>query len=252
MAPTVRRSGNTDLLIRSLDLLEPIGPDERAALSVLPLRTVRLPAGSHVARQGDSLSTCSVVLDGLLCRYRTLAAGQRQIFSFHYPGDMTGIETLRFHEVDHNICTLSECRIAIIPHPVLERAMNEFPSLASAFWKIVLMEGAVFREWLAGIGRRTALQGLAHLFCEIYVRMKAMRLTTGTSFHLPLTQTDLADALGLSLVHVNRMLGELRRAGLLDVRHHRITVGNWQELQILADFDPAYLRLRSIAPLELH
>lgn len=242
------RSHEGDRLCRALDLLEPLGPAERAALTNLPLRCRTLAPGEYIERQGDARGDCCFVLEGLLCRSKILPHGQRQILSFYYPGDLAGIEMMRLRYNDYNILTLSSCRVAYVSHAAMEQLIGAYPVLAAAFWKQTLVEGAVHREWIIGIGRRTARERFAHLVCEMFVRMKMLGLAPANRFPAPLTQTDIADALGLSLVHVNRTLGELRRGGLIDFRRQTLQVINWGELRDLAGFDPHYLQIRCPFP----
>ncbi|MBE9173705.1 Crp/Fnr family transcriptional regulator [Cyanobium sp. LEGE 06143] len=231
-----------DVLFQALGLLEPIGAEERRALRRLGGPVVRIGEGSYVSRHGDYPAASALLIEGFLCRQRLLEEGQRQIFSLHYPGDLAGFETLRLRLLDHDIRALTDCHVSYIPHGALESLMREYPGLAAALWKSALREGAVVREWMAGIGRRPALQRLAHLICEIFVRMRVLGRTSDDRFYLPLNQTDMADILGLSLVHVNRMAGLLRRSGLIEWRHQHMSISDWPQLRDLARFDPAYLQ----------
>lgn len=238
-------------LVSALDLFEPLGSAERTALGRLPLHAARIEAGQYIERQGETPAECCLLLEGMLCRYKVLPQGQRQILSFYYPGDITGVEMIRLRHNDSNVCSLSSSRVGYMPRTALEALIDSFPALAAAFWKQTLVEGAISREWLIGIGRRTALERMAHLLCEMFVRMKAIGIAPDNQLPFPLTQTDMADALGLSLVHVNRTLGDLRRARLIELSRQTLQVRDWRGLREIAGFDPTYLQLRMGVPDEI-
>jgi CRP-like cAMP-binding protein len=137
--------------------------------------------------------------------------------------------------------------VAFIAHDTLRGFMRAHPRIGDAFWRETLIDAAVFREWMAGIGRRDAPTRIAHLFCEMFVRMQAIGLANGNTCPMPVTQAELADALGLSTVHVNRSLQHLRGLDLIELRGGRITIKDWDGLQAAGEFEPTYLHLRPSA-----
>jgi CRP-like cAMP-binding protein len=145
--------------------------------------------------------------------------------------------------MDHSLGTLTPCRVAFIAHAALHAITRAYPSVMALFWRDTLIDAGIFREWLTGVGRRTAHQRIAHLFCEIHIRLKAVGLANGDGFELPITQAELADSLGLSTVHVNRVLQDLRRDGLIQSRGKYLAVTDWRTLEEVAGFDPRYLHV---------
>jgi CRP-like cAMP-binding protein len=174
-------------------------------------------------------------------------AGKRQIFSFHIPGDIPDLQSLHLDVMDHNLGTLALCKLAFVPHPAMRALMRGFPRIGDAFWRDTLIDGAVFREWMIGIGRREAYTRVAHLLCELYVRLRAVGLTNGHAYEMPITQAELGDALGLSTVHVNRTLQELRGDGLIRTTSGTVAVLDWEALRNAGEFDETYLHLRKKA-----
>jgi CRP-like cAMP-binding protein len=229
--------------IDSLNRLSPLAAEARAALSNLTLRIVRVQEGFDLVREGDKPAESCLVLEGFVCRYKIVAGGQRQILSFHLAGEVPDLHSLHLERMDHSIAAMAPGRVAYLPHGELIALMHKFPEIADAFWKATLIDGAIFREWIANLGRRTALQRMAHLFCEAFVRMRHAGLTDGQGFQLPLTQASLAEALGLSAVHVNRTLQQLRREGLIESRGRFQTILDWDRLRRIGDFDATYLHL---------
>jgi CRP-like cAMP-binding protein len=145
--------------------------------------------------------------------------------------------------MDHSLTTLKPSKLAFIPHESLKRLMHRCPRVADVLWRDTLIDAAVFREWMIGIGRRSAESRIAHVLCEVLVRMRAVGLSNGDACELPVTQAELGDALGLSTVHVNRSLQELRGNGLITLRGSMLRVDNWEGLKKAGEFDPAYLHL---------
>jgi CRP-like cAMP-binding protein len=198
-------------------------------------------AHQDIVREGDQPNAVTLLVQGLLCRYKIVADGKRQIMSFHIPGDVPDLPALFLPVADHNLCTLVPSQLATIPRTAMLALFAQQPQLAYLFWRDTLIDAAVFREWMVGIGRRSAFKRIAHLFCEMIVRMQAVGLSSNYSIELPLTQTDIADALGLSTVHVNRTLQEIRRAGLINFQRGKLVAVNWPGLREAGEFEQAYL-----------
>ncbi|GJD67044.1 hypothetical protein MPEAHAMD_7245 [Methylobacterium frigidaeris] len=146
--------------------------------------------------------------------------------------------------MDHSVCTLTSAIVAFIPHEALLDLTAAFPGIAAVLWRDTLVDGAIFRQWMTGMGRRSACQAIAHLFCELYVKLEEIGLARDHTYRLPLTQSELGDALGLSNVHVNRVLRDLRNWEWITLAGGRLQINKWQELADLCEFDPAYLHVR--------
>ena len=232
-------------LIRKMETIAVLTEPERAAILALPLRIKDFSEDTDLVREGDAPLECCLIVEGFVCRYKLLGQGQRQIFSFHLPGDIADLQCLQLAVMDHSVGSLVPGRCAYIPHAALRDLTDRFPGIAAAFWRDTLMDAAVFREWLAGVGRRTAHQRIAHLICEVCTRLRSLKLIDDHVFDLPVTQAELGDSLGLSTVHVNRVLQDLRRGGLITSKGRRIVIEDWARLQEAGDFDPAYLHLRA-------
>lgn len=236
-----------NVLIRKLESIATLSEDERQAILSLPVRTRALSAGQDIVRDGDKPSQCCLMIDGWACRYKTLSEGRRQILSFHIPGDIPDLQSLHLHTMDHSLATLTEASVAFIQHEDLRDLTVRFPGIAAILWRDTLIDGAIFREWMIGIGRKSAFGRLAHLFCEMYLKLEALGLAGEHRCPLPITQAELADALGLSNVHVNRVLQELRGQGLITLRSNTLVIEAWNELIRVSEFDPTYLHLEKRA-----
>jgi CRP-like cAMP-binding protein len=201
------------------------------------------PAGRTLVRAGIPLTHSTLVVEGLLARYKDLADGQRQIQEIHVAGDFTDLHGFLLKRLDHNVGTLTRTRIALFPHAAIRRITEEEPHLGRALWFSTLLDAAIQREKILSVGRRAALSRLAHLLCELHVRLDLVGLVQDGSFALPVTQLDLGDATGLTAVHVNRMLKQLRDDRLVTVRGGEVTIHDWPRLQQVGEFDPIYLYL---------
>ena len=220
-----------------------VGPEEEQALrdAVSEVRT--LSADEIVVHAGRVLAFSILLLDGIMCRYKDLSEGQRQITELHVPGDFADLHSFTLKRLDHNIMTLTPCRLAIVPHSALEKITERFPHLTRLLWFTTNLDAAIHREWEVSLGRRSALSRIAALFCEMKLRLEIVGMTEGLSYDLDLTQTDLAECVGLTPIHVNRTLKELREQGLVQFKSGRVTIHDWNGLVRVAEFDPAYLYL---------
>jgi CRP-like cAMP-binding protein len=233
----------THPLVRKLELFAPLPDEERRALEKAPWRVREYGADEDVISEGDRPSESTLVLEGFACRYKLLPDGRRQIASFHIPGDFVDLHSFLLKQMDHAVATLTPCRMGALPHEVVKDICERYPRLARAFWWDTVVDGAIFRQWMIGIGRRTALGRIAHLLCELHARLHAVGLADDDTYAFPVTQTELGDALGLSTVHVNRVLQELRGKGLITLRGGTLAILNPASLREVASFDPAYLYL---------
>ena len=240
----LRSAGSSDgerhRLIAKLESIGRLSGEEKIALGELPVRVQSLPDGEDIVREGDRPSQCCLVLDGFVCRYKLVQDGKRQILSFHTPGDIPDLQSLHLGTMDHSLGKLAPSTLGFITHQVLQRLIQRFPNLGSLFWRDTLIDAAIFREWMVGLGRRNAHERMSHLLCEMALRFKAVGLSYEHTFELPVTQ-ELADATGLTGVHVNRVLRDLRLGDLVKVTTRSVTILDWERLSELADFDATYL-----------
>jgi CRP-like cAMP-binding protein len=183
------------------------------------------------------------VISGFACRYKVLRNGSRQIVALLVPGDFCDLHVAILGTMDYSIATLSPCTIADLSRATVLDLTEQYPRIGRALWWATLVDEAVSREWLVNIGRREAPQRMAHLFCELLMRFQAVGLADGDSCPFPLTQVDLADALGLTPVHVNRTVQALRQAGLIVLQKRRLAIPDVDSLKMFCDFDPEYLHL---------
>ncbi len=247
---TARNLYSLSMLIRKLESIAPLSDEERRLIQHLPVTTYNLDARQDIARDGDRSTHCCLIVDGWACRYKLLNGGRRQILSFHIPGDILDLQSLHVPTMDHSLTTLTKAVIAFIPHESLQKLMADFPSIAAMLWRDTLIDAGIFREWLMSLGRRSAFEHVAHLFCELYLKLQAVGLAGDYRCPMPITQADLADALGLTPIHLNRVLQEMRGQTLITLRKRMLVIEAWDELLRISEFDPTYLRLKRPAAEE--
>jgi CRP-like cAMP-binding protein len=217
---------------RALNLLEQAIQERKKYASV----------GEDLVCEGDRIDSVRIVLSGWLCRYKTLEDGRRQIVNFALPGDTCDAHIYLLSSMDHSIATLTSVTYAEIPRTAFEKLIGSDGSLAEAFWCETVVNSAMQREWTVNVGRRTALERVAHMLCEIFERLQVVGMIEGNNTcTFPVTQMDMADATGLSIVHVNRTLQELRNSGLIKLRDRFLTIGDLSALHATALFSPDYL-----------
>jgi CRP-like cAMP-binding protein len=230
-------------LLRKLSNFAALSEEESTAV-IDSCRDVRdVGAREDVISQGDRTGGVKLLLDGFACRYKTLEDGRRQIVAYFVPGDLCDLRVFILKRMDHSIGAIAPSRVATIAPENVLKLMHTHPALTRALWWSTLVEEAIAREWIVNVGQRNALERTAHLFCELLYRFRAVGLNQGLSCTLPLTQVELAETLGLSSVHVNRTLQELRRQKLIALDDGRLTIQNLQALEELAFFNPDYLHL---------
>ena len=244
----MRAQGNEDgfgrAAVRRLDALRPLSGQAIAALEQAILEgLLRAGAGVDITVEGDAIDSVRVLLSGWMYRHKTLEDGRRQIVNFVLPGESCDAQVYLLSTMDHSIMTATPVTYAEIKRPRFEKLLASEHTLAEAFMCETLLNGAIQREWAINLGRRVALERVAHLFCELYERLRPVGLVDGNSYSFPVTQTDLADATGLSVVHLNRTLQELRAAGLIVLRERVLTISNLDALKNAALFSSSYLQL---------
>lgn len=229
------------LKLRARDV---VSDEEQKAIESLFSEVREIPSDKTLIRAGDRLNISLLLLDGVLCRYKDLRDGSRQISELHVAGDFADLHGFTLKRLDHSVMTLTASRIAVAPHERIRAVIAEYPHVARLFWLSTNIDAAIHREWVLSLGRRSALSRVAHLFCELRERLATVGLADETGFALALTQTDLAECMGLTPVHVNRTLRELRERGLVEFRGRRVTIHDLAGLQRVAEFDPGYLSLQ--------
>jgi CRP-like cAMP-binding protein len=231
-------------LTRKLSAIGALDPRWETALLNVD-RTIRdFAADEPIVREGDRPQHVAVVLSGFVYRYKMVDPGMRQIIAFHVAGDMPDLQGLHLDVMDHAVAPSVASRIALIPHAAVFALLKEYPEMSHVLWREALIDGAIFREWTVNVGRRRALSRVAHVFCEVFMKSRAVGLSTAGECPFPLSQGQLADATGLSAVHVNRVLQILRKEQLIRLEDRILSILNWEGLKEVGDFDPAYLHLK--------
>jgi CRP-like cAMP-binding protein len=237
-------SGQESPVVRRLDALRRLSEAGVAAIkAAVRERVARAAAGEDLACEGDRSDSVRIFLSGWAFRYKALEDGRRQIVSFILPGDTCDAHVYLLSTLDHSIATLTPVTYCELDQAAFERLLSVDRSLAEAFHCETLAGRAIQREWAINLGRRDALERVAHVVCELFERLRVVGLVDGNSFAFPITQMDLADATGLSTVHLNRTLQELRAAGLITLRDRSLTILDFQALATTAMFSPNYLHL---------
>lgn len=231
--------------IRKLGCYGPLSESDSALVGTLTEKTRQVARRTDLVREGDSTDVVHIILEGFAFRYKIVGDGKRQIFGYLVPGDICDLHVALLAEMDHTVSTLSNCVVAEFRRPAILNIIAERPALTRALWWTMLVDEAVLREWTANIGARPAEIRIAHLFCEIYARLEAVGLVSEGIFSLPITQQELGDTVGLSIVHVNRSLKVLRERGLATFQKQSVEIPNISRMQDFADFRDSYLHLRS-------
>lgn len=230
-------------LARKLSRWTELGEADRRALLGLPYTARTLPAGGHVVRDGDKPAHSCLLISGFAYRHKIVGGGGRQILAIHMAGDMVDLQNSLLGTADHNVQALSKVEIALIPREAVREIAFGRPAIGMAMWYDTLVDGSIHREWTANVGRRDARTRTAHLLCEFGVRLEAAGLGDLCEYEMPMTQEQLADALGLTAVHVNRTLMGLDREELTRRTKRSVLIRDWKKLAAVGDFNSAYLHL---------
>lgn len=223
-----------------------ITSEEESAIRALVREVREVPARTTLIHAGERIHHSTMLLDGLMCRYKDLKDGQRQIAELHVPGDFVDLHSFSLKRLDHNIMALTPCRVALVPHDRLQALTEHHPHLTRIYWFSTNLDAAIHREWELSLGRRDAVSRLAHLLCELHSRLALVGMADDAGYRLKLTQSDLAECLGLTPVHINRSLRQLREAGLVTFRSSRVELHDLAGLRGVAEFDPAFLYLERV------
>lgn len=232
------------LLARKLQSHIALSAEDKEAILALPTTIRTLEPLTYLVREGEAATHCAVLISGFAFRHKLTGDGARQIVSVHVPGDALDFQHLFLDTADHNVQTLTRAEVAMVSRAALQELAQSRPMVARAITVAILVEASILREWVLNIGRRNARQRLAHLLCEVAMRLDAQGLATDYGYELLMTQEQLGDALGLTSVHVNRTIKSLESEGLIQRDRRRITFPRWQELRELADFSARYLHLQ--------
>lgn len=232
-------------LIHKLRLRDTVTDEEAGILRDAISRVEAVPAGRTLVVPGAPLEESMLIVSGFAARYKDLNDGQRQITDIQVAGDFTDLHAFVLKRLEHHIGALTPLCAAWVPHSALKRISEEQPHLLRMLWMSTLIDSAIQRERMLSIGRRSAVARIAHLVCELYVRLELVKKVDGNSFAFPVTQLDMADVTGLTAVHVNRMLRQLRDEGLMTFRGGMVEIHDPKGLEKVAGFDRTYLYLTS-------
>jgi CRP-like cAMP-binding protein len=221
-----------------------LSPPELAPLISMIQSTRQARAGDAIIRQGEKSVFLHVLASGWAARIKHLPDGSRQITAFLIPGDLCDLQLMILEEMDHDIVALTAVTLACIAEDALESLPLRAPEVAHALWRSALVDEAILRQWLTSVGRRDARSAIAHMLCELHFRMTTAGLARDDAIDLPITQAQLADATGLTGVHVNRVLQGLRGDGLITLSRRQLTIHDIARLGEIAGFDATYLRLK--------
>ncbi|MCP3735738.1 Crp/Fnr family transcriptional regulator [Sphingomonas sp. RP10(2022)] len=230
--------------IKKLANLAELSADDRRALEIVTAHPRRFAARQDLIREGDEPGPVFVVLDGWACRYKILPNGLRQIMAFLMPGDACDLHVNMLAAMDHGIQAIGPASVAMISRAQMQAMMHDHPAIARAMYTAQLVDEGIMRAWIVSMGRRSSIERVAHLMCELYLRARGAGMTQDTEFALPLSQIILADALGMTPVHINRVLKELRLAGAMALRRGSLTILDPVKLVQIAGFDENYLHRR--------
>lgn len=234
-----------DSLVLKLSRRDDVTQDEQVALRQIVSSTQWIAFGRDVLSPGGKTITSTFLIEGFAAQYHLLVNGRRQITALFLPGDVLDIDSEIMGQTGDGVVALTGCRVARVPHEKVRRLNQDHQHLSRLLRLMSLIEAGIHAEWLVGMGRRTAKAHMAHLFCEVCSLLEVVHLAHGHEFDFPVTQVDLGDVLGLSSVHVNRVLQELRATDLLEWQGGRMKILDWDGLRALAEFDDRYLHLHS-------
>ncbi|KQQ25425.1 cyclic nucleotide-binding protein [Methylobacterium sp. Leaf123] len=235
-----------DPLARKLATYVDLTPDDLLDLAEWAANGRRYAAQTPLLHQSDIPESAILVLDGFACRYKFLTNGRRQITAYLLPGDLFELDLDFRLPLDCAVGTLTACQLAFIPRADYENLIRQRPRIARALQMVRLTESATLREWITNLGSRSGPERLAHFLCEMLLRLRTAGLAPGNQYSFPITQADLADTLGMSCVHVNRVLQKLRRDGLIELSGRRLTILKPEGVKVLAEYDPSYLELAAV------
>lgn len=229
--------------VKKLKRRTEISLEEERAIRALIDEVRYVPADEVLVRSGDQLSSSVLLLDGWLAQSKDLPGGERQVTELHIAGDFADLQGFTLKRLDHDVTALTDCSVATVPHERIRELVRSHPRLGTVYWFTTNIDAAIHRELALSLGQRSAISRMAHLFCELHVRLTLVGRAHADGFQFPLTQRELSECLGLTVVHANRTLQELRRRKLVDLENRRLTIRDRRGLEGVAEFDPSYLYL---------
>lgn len=230
-------------MLRKLQQWQALEPADQQAVLALPHRVERAEAGRHIVREGDLPKHSCLLVTGFAYRHKILADGSRSISAIQMRGDMVDLQNSLLRLADHNVQAMTHCTLAFIPREAILELAFAYPRVGMAMWYDTLVDASIFREWIANVARRKAISAVAHLLCEMGVRLEAAGLGAKLYYEMPMTQDQLADCTGLTAVHVNRTLHALEASGDISRSVRRVAIADWNKISTTADFRSAYLHL---------
>lgn len=231
-------------MLRKLRLWSRLDRVDEEALLDLPHTVATFDGHQNMVSDGDVVTHCYLMLSGFCVRYKIVGDGGRQILSIHMVGDLVDLQNALLGVADHGVQAISACEVARIPIEAIRQLSSARPTIKDALWYDTLVDGSIHREWVANVGRRNSKTRIAHLLCEFALKLEAIHPGDQLDFELPMTQEQLADATGLTSVHVNRMLMSLAKDGLIKrLTPKSVVIGDWKKLAVAGDFHRAYLHL---------
>ena len=240
-------------MLRKLQYWRKLSAEDQQAVLNLPHTIKRVEPHHYLVREFDRTDQTCVLLAGFAVRHKIVAGGQRQIIAIHMKGEMVDLHNSLLGRADHSVQMLTPGKVATIPRAEIRQLAFARPTVGEALWYDTLVDGSISREWIANVGRRDARTRIAHLLCEFSLRLKVAGLGEHSNYELPMTQDQLADATGLTSVHVNRTLRGLEKDGLIERSNPRmIEIGDWRKLAEIGDFNSAYLHLNDGEPALQH
>lgn len=231
------------LLLRKLSAHSPLDEGDREAILALPWTKRTIEPQGYIVREGDAPVLCGVLLSGFAFRQKLTGDGARQIVALHVPGDPLDFQNYYLEESDHNVQALTRADVAFVERAALRELALARPAVGQAIFVNTLVDASIFREWILNVGRRAAPARVAHVLCELGVRLDAQGLAQEYGYQLPMTQEQFADVVGLTAVHVNRTLKALEAHGLIKRDRRQVSFPDWQALRDLGDFNQRYLHL---------
>lgn len=231
----------TDVLVKKLKHHSQLDNADLTAIRTLGCRFRELKPGEDFIRQGGKPTESAIVVEGMVARYHTLPTGGRQYLSLHIVGDWPDAQGLFLEQMDHSVCAVGAASLIAVPHKELIRVFRDRPAVGFAVWRETLIDAAIFREAITNNSSRTGVQRLAHFFAEVFFRSQANDLIESNSCSLPLSQTQIGEALGMSIATVSRHLKQIRKSKVADLRAGRLVVSKFSRLSTMGDFDPLYL-----------
>jgi CRP-like cAMP-binding protein len=242
--PLMAKTEFENILAKKLSTFLPLSPDELKRLAEMQSASVKVRRGKQLTQEGQTGHKVFVLQAGWACSYKELANGRRQIISFPIPGDCVGLRSVLLRTADHSFSALTDAVVSPVEGTHILNCITDFPRLGAALMWAASRDEATVVEHLVNIGRRNAIERTAHFFMELAERLSLVGLATETRFKCPLSQSVLADALGLTSIHVNRVLRQLREQELLTIHKGSVIIHDLRQLRKLAGFQGGYLNSR--------